>query len=298
MKSDYCSVKSGRAASATTSRQVKHSFFTLIELLVVIAIIAILAAMLLPALQSARSRAQQSSCTSNLKQTGQAIQMYGNDYDGWFYHNAGTIGCKPAASAYARIAVYAGGKSFSEYCSDPSNIQSGGKYAHADYAPKVFFCPTALTEREKGLNVDIAYDRLSYALVYKSGDISQSFIPIFRKSKVLLADTTNKYKDITRGIIAMDTWTGNNTPNAFGDNSVCLYEGKGTGSFAIPYERHKGYTNALMVNGGVKSDKVVSLYDGDYHMLRGTGIATAYQGVVAKQFKDYFDRGLNTGSVR
>lgn len=56
-------------------------FFTLVELLVVIAIIAILASLLLPTLQSVRNKANQISCTSNLKQTGIAFNMYGNDFD-------------------------------------------------------------------------------------------------------------------------------------------------------------------------------------------------------------------------
>ncbi len=55
--------------------------FTLIELLVVIAIIAILAAILFPVFASAREKARQTTCASNLKQLGLAFVQYNQDFD-------------------------------------------------------------------------------------------------------------------------------------------------------------------------------------------------------------------------
>ncbi|MBX3112251.1 MAG: prepilin-type N-terminal cleavage/methylation domain-containing protein [Fimbriimonadaceae bacterium] len=58
--------------------------FTLVELLVVVAVIALLAAILMPAFASAKSAAKATSCLSNIKETGMAVTLYVDDFDGGY----------------------------------------------------------------------------------------------------------------------------------------------------------------------------------------------------------------------
>ena len=111
----------------------KKGGFTLIELLVVIAIIGILAGFLLPAVSSARKRAQASKCINSLHQIMLAIRTYTMDYDEYFpkVKTVTDLGAQNLDPLYSRyLSNYELDKCPSSTSAVPTTSWSTGDYAY------------------------------------------------------------------------------------------------------------------------------------------------------------------------
>ena len=118
--------------------------FTLIELLVVIAIIAILAAMQLPALSSAKAKAQAISFQNNLKQWGLATMLYVTDNNDYLPTDGSASGSSTTAGWYVDLPKAMG---LPPYADMPWRTN-----ASIEPGNSVWICP-ANTRRSNGNNL-------------------------------------------------------------------------------------------------------------------------------------------------
>ena len=121
----------------------KREGFTLVELLVVITIIIILAAILFPVFARAREKAMQTKCINNLKQMGQGIAMYEDDYDAPMPFN---VKDEVNAAGVVGILTY---QYFWKDLMEPYVKQlKGGHYAgvYEEYEGELYKCPSAPIE--------------------------------------------------------------------------------------------------------------------------------------------------------
>jgi prepilin-type N-terminal cleavage/methylation domain-containing protein len=203
----------------TANRQSLRGF-TLIELLVVIAIIAILAALLLPALASAKRRAQRTQCMANMHQLYAACVMYASDFADWYpiwnlpdgHHNINELG----GAHYTRyvfggaagdpnkqvpqIYITGGGGGFSK--SSANNDQNlGFLYAGSFVGDgKCIWCPSFSSSTVKINMLAIeAYANPVFMSTDSSGNVRSTYMfnPRMRQVTQSNADRYRKYQKVS-----------------------------------------------------------------------------------------------------
>ena len=218
--------------------------FTLIELLVVIAIIAILAAMLMPALQQARERAQEVTCTSNLKALGTAAQMYAQQYEGYLfsYHGSPSI-ANATKDFWVTLAKNAG--------VNPDLVVNPNYASNSEGVPKsVFACPMQDKDVDPGFLAGTKYwscARLAaYATNRNLGERSN-----YTGGYAGTGWTTNT----TKTYFKLDSMRRQSRVPYFAEHGVPQEKFCGSSGYGNVKYRHRGgaYLNVGLADGHVES---------------------------------------------
>jgi prepilin-type processing-associated H-X9-DG protein/prepilin-type N-terminal cleavage/methylation domain-containing protein len=215
--------------------------FTLTELMVVIGIIALLAGMIMPALNRAMAQARSTSCTSQLRQIGTAVQMYGINHAGYLPGCADSDG----GQFFGRFTGPANAVDFSRgylsaYLDNERDIWQCPSFGEGEYMPRAdgpctgyaynYYYLTELKEKGNWWDPDYAYR-------WQGRD----------ESVIEKHSTTILFADSARD------WMGPLEENWFLDPTSQCLAWPGWESLYVHF-RHSGRCNVLWADGHVSSE--------------------------------------------